>query len=497
MKIEDDDDYVYKQKKPHNKLITLISILIVLTIIIVIAIVVIMMQIEAKKLAVTVDGKKVEFTEDTFLFTEDTGDVYVSIKDIAPLVGYEAHNGEYKVNSEDTTKVYIEALNGTETTSFYQNSKLINKVPPDSKEDYETVQIGAPVTENNGKLYINAEGFAQGFNSVLKYDKENNKIIIQTLPYLVEYYTRNIASYGYDHLSEDFNNQKALVYGMIVASKEATGNYGVVDSRLNKEIIGPRYKEIKFIEGSEEFIITNSSKKVGIAHATGETKINVQYDDIKVLDSKRGYYLVESLSKFGVINASEELIIHIEYDQIGVDTSEFSSDNIGSQYVLYDKIIPVCLNEKWGLFDVEGNKIAEPEYDTIGCINDELTDKVVNNAMTLGDTKVIVVSKNKLYGGISTKGDMLLPLMFDYIYSITSGGETTYYMARGDVSYKASELINAMKLRLGGYEEDLEGENKTQNTTPSPNPSQEPSQSPDTTPTPDTTPENTNTPEQQ
>ena len=486
MKIEQDEDFMKKEKKPHNKVMTIISVLIVITVLIVIAIVILMMQVEKNKLSVTIDGKRININEDTFLFAENSEEVYVSIQDIAPLVGYEAHNGEYKVNAEDTSKMYVEAIDRTETTSFYLNSRLINKVAPESNSDYESVQIGAPVVENSGKLYVSQEGFSQGFNSVFQYDKTSNTIIIQTLPYLVKYYENNITSYGYDELSEDFNNQKALVYGLIVASKETTGNFGVINARTNKEVISPRYKNIEFIEGAEEFIITNSSDKVGIAYATGETKIHVQYDNIKVLDSNRGYYLVQSLSKYGVINSSEELVIHIEYDKIGIDTSEFPSDRIANQYILYDTIIPVCLNQKWGLFNVNGEKIAEPEYDTIGCINDKITDKVVNNALTIGDSKVIVISKDGVYGGISTKGDLLLPLMFQYIYSLTSGGKTTYYMVRDNKTYYAMELITLMKEKLGGYEEDLEEEKQTQNEenqTPSPSiePTTDATQAPEST----------------
>ena len=36
----------------------------------------------------------------------------------------------------------------------------------------------------------------------------------------------------------------------------------------------------------------------------------------------------------------------------------------------------------------------------------------------VGDSKVVVLSKDNVYGGISTKGDFLLPLMFEQIYSI-------------------------------------------------------------------------------
>ena len=168
-----------------------------------------------------------------------TGHIYISIKDIAPLVGYEAHNGEYKINTEDTTKMYVEAKDGTETTSFYLNSNQINKTPPNSIEDYEHVEITVPVTKIDNKWYIDSEGFMQAFNSAFYYDKETNKFQIQTLSYLVSYYKENIQKYGYDKLSDDFNNQKALIYGMIVASKNSTNKFGVVNINTKEEIIGP------------------------------------------------------------------------------------------------------------------------------------------------------------------------------------------------------------------------------------------------------------------
>ena len=99
--------------------------------------------------------------------------------------------------------MYVEAINGTETTSFYLNSRLINKVPPESDADYESVQMGAPVVENSGKLYISEKGFSQGFNSIFQYDKTTNTIVIQTLPYLIEYYEDNVTNYGYDKFIYD------------------------------------------------------------------------------------------------------------------------------------------------------------------------------------------------------------------------------------------------------------------------------------------------------
>lgn len=91
MKIEQDDEVLNKKnKKP--KIVTIISILIVITLLIVIGIVVLMMYTKEEKTKLYIDGIGVAYNEDTFKFTEGTGEMYISIRDIAGLVGYEAHN---------------------------------------------------------------------------------------------------------------------------------------------------------------------------------------------------------------------------------------------------------------------------------------------------------------------------------------------------------------------------------------------------------------------
>jgi len=296
----------------------------------------------------------------------------------------------------------------------------------------------------------------QGFNSTLAYNKEAKSVAIQTLPYLVAYYEQNITNFGYDKLSEDFNNQKAIIHGMLVGSKEATGKTGVKSTKTGEDIISPRYNELKFLESSKEFIVTNSSGKMGIVYSTGTTKVDALYDEIKVLDKKLGYYVVKSNSKYGVINSSGETVIHIEYDNIGVDLKDFQTDNIKNQYLLYDIAIPVCLNGKWGLFGVNGKKIVEPELDGIGCVNTDIKEKIVNNVLTIGDSEVIVFVKDEKYGGVSIKGEQIIPFMCDYIYSITSGGEVTYYMVYNNVDYKAMDYIKISKERLGYTEGEKE-----------------------------------------
>ncbi len=451
MRIEEEE--LIPKKKKNSVMTKVIAFLIVITIIVVIAIIVVIMSVKSKEFSVVIDGQITEVSEDTFAFTED-GKIYISIRDIAPYVGYEAHKGEFKIDSEDSDKLYVEAVDETETTSFFLNSKIISKVAPNSNDDYENITIDEPIIKNNDKMYIIDTGFVVAFNSLFHYNREKNQVVIQTLPKLIESYQAKIADYGYESISEDFNNQKALIYGLIVASKKDETNFGVIDIHGN-EILRPRYNKIQFVESTKEFIITNSSDKVGIAYSTGKTKIRVEYDDIKVMDSSLGLYLVNSNKKYGVINSSERSIVFIEYDQIGVDVTKFPNDNIKNQFILYDTIIPAKIDGKWRLFNISGNRLTEDEYDSLGYIAENSSSKVDGNTLMIGDTEAIVVGKRdsygegEVYGAVDIKGNELIPIVFEKIYSTTEAGNTNYFILHQGKNYSAKEYIDIRKQQLG------------------------------------------------
>lgn len=92
MKIESEEMIKTKNPKSEKKVTTIVSILIAVTLVIVIGIIILIMSMQGKKLSVTIDGIKTPVNSDVFLFTENNENVYISIRDIASLVGYEAHN---------------------------------------------------------------------------------------------------------------------------------------------------------------------------------------------------------------------------------------------------------------------------------------------------------------------------------------------------------------------------------------------------------------------
>lgn len=443
-----------EKEKKMKKTSKIILIFIVFLIIAVIAIICAILYLNSSKFRVIIDGKTISnIPEDLFIIDEQNGKVYVSIKDFTQYTNtvipteksdsstqeenpyaYTAHIGEYKLDVQDVNKCYIE--NNYETASFFLNSNKICKLEKDSSDDYDTYTIKEPVKDINGKMYILSEGIEIAFNLKFYYNQEQNNITITTLPYILSQYSSALVNSGFVGTSEDFNNQKAVLYNLFVVQKSSgsssnnSTDYGVVTWNGEKftELISTKYKKIEFNENREEFFVTNSSDKVGIFLSTGATKVNPSYDEIKMIDPDYGLYLVKSNNKYGVINDKEVKIVHLEYDAIGIDATNYTSNEISNQYLLYDNIIPVKQNNKWGLFNRSGEKILEVECDSIGCIASTVKDKVANNLLLIPDIEGIVISKDKKYGLIDSTGKELIPCATDVMYSITDAGVDTYYM---------------------------------------------------------------------
>lgn len=429
----------YDNKPKNSKISKLILTFIILIFILIIAIICTILYIKTTAFKAYVDGVSVNMPEDIIMIDENTNKVYVNIKKIAEYVGYDAHNGEYKLYTEDTNKCWVDCKE--ETASFYLNSNKISKVVPDTTKDYEDYTISDPVISKNGELYASTEGIGVGFNITIKYDAESNRLDISTLPSLVKYYNTILTGYGYEGISEEFNNQKAILYNLFVVKKE-NGLYGVVDSN-NNEIIGSRYKSMEFNESAGEFYVSDSTDKLGIVTVKGVTKIAPLYDSIMLIDKQNGLYLVKSNNKYGVLNAKGETVIYLEYDDIGVDTTKFPTDTIKNQYILFESVIPVCQNKKWGLFNINGTQVIKPEYDYLGYTIESKgtsSEKVVNNLLIIPNYKAIVFGKDRekdengrvtkvaKYGIYDETGKELVPCALDTAYSILNAGVNTYYM---------------------------------------------------------------------
>lgn len=419
---------------------------IVICLIIILVLVTLIMYMQSSVLKVYVDGVSKSVPEELFIINQETGEISVSLQDLAETLGYRYNNGEYNVLSEDTDKCYIQTSN--ETASFFLNSNIIYKSPINKdRNTYEYYDLGEVVRKDDqtGKLYTNEKGAELSCNISIDYDINKNTIQIFTLPYLVQYYNTAVTEWGYVSAIEedDLENQKAILYGLLLVKKDEESEKIGIISTENKEIVGLKYDKLIFNENTENFFAYDGDK-VGIVSSKGSTIIQIKYEDIAVLDKDLKLYVVTSNKKKGVVNENGRYIIYAEYDEIGINPSEFENDNITNQYLLMGEVIPAKQNQKWGLFDKKGNNIVPFEYDEIGCSNKSniVSEQSANSLLIIPNYKAIVLGKENKYGIYNTKGDELVQCALDAAYSISSGGVNTYYMIYNNQIMNIAEYLN-------------------------------------------------------
>ena len=441
------------KNQKNKKMMKIIIILIILLLIISISLGVAIYFLKLQQFKFVVDGSSIAKSDGIFIINEDK--VYVSIKDISSIIGYKYYNGGYKQYTEDPNKCYVQ--NDDEVCMFEKDSNKIYKTVPD-EIDYEYFSLSEPIKNINGKLYTTLEGIGKACNLATQYNKEQNQITINTLPFLAKYYTKNFKTSA---VATNFKNQKALLYGLMVVqdveNTENDGNnknvnYGIY-STSGEEIVGTKYTDIEFIESTEEFIVKTSENKVGIITSKGETKVKPQYDNLKQIDKDLNLYLATNNGKQGVIEKNGKILIYLEYDKIGIDLTQFQNNDVKNSYLLYDNAIPVEQNGKWGMYDKKGNLILPIEYEGFGCIAGTSSDKTLNNLLVIPDIEGIVVSKkyelekNKsvtMYGIVNSLGKELVPAGVETIYFVTTNGRDEYTMIYNGTPIDVIKYIGEM-----------------------------------------------------
>ena len=430
----------YEDKDVKTKKIIKISIILaVLALFVVLALYMYVYYLDSQTLKMTIDSKQTAMAEGLYI-SEAGGKTYVSVKDFAKLVGYEYYQGEYGKFNEDTSKCYLQSKN--EVAGFEVGSNKLYKIDPSNTQaNYEWYEMDEPVRLVDNKLYCTSDAIEVACNVQFEYNQEKNRIQITTLDRLVKYYQGvAVSQYGYTAMDTTFANQKALRYGVMIVKKaeldedgdiiDDSYKYGVI-TLDNKTLIGTKYDNIEFIEVMQEFFVT-SNNKVGILSSEGAQKIDINYDEIELLDNELRLYYVANSGLKGVLDKNGKRIVYLEYNQIGVDASQFKSNDITNNMLLFDNCIPVMKNQKWGLFDKNGNQILDTVCDALGYVAKTSRDTVENNLLLIPEIEGIVICQNGKYGIINSTGQFIAPCSFDKIYSITNLGKDTYYLVYGD-----------------------------------------------------------------
>lgn len=463
----------FEKDQKSKKTMKIITVFIVLLLIISIALGITIYYLMQEQFKLVVDGKSItNKAGDLFVFNNNK--IYVSIKDISGIIGYDYYNGGYKQYSEDEKKCYVQ--NKNEVCTFTVGSKKIYKNEPE-KTDYEYYDLEEDVKKINGKLYTTLEGIGKACNISIGYEKEQNKMTVYTLPYLANYYTNK---YTKSAVATEFKNQKAILYDrLVIQNIDNTDKniareelkYGVCDLAGN-EIVGTKYDKIEFVEGTQEFFITTTEKKVGIITIDGETKVKPQYDEIKQIDKDLNLYVATNNNKQGVIEKNGKILIYLEYEKIGIDSSLFQTNDIKNPYILYNNAIPVKRDGKWGLYDIKGNEILPIEYDGFGCVAETVKDKTLNNILLIPDIKGIVVSKifeidnrkKSLFGIVTYLGKEIIPIALETVYSTTTNNRDEYVMINNGKSFNVLDYVSEY-LNLDEINKEDKGQTNTQTNT--------------------------------
>ena len=390
-------------------------------------------------------------------YKEIEGDTYINIKELGTLLGYKYTKGVYGEYNEYEDSGYLQ--NDFEVLAVTAGSDKFTKyieITPEkplgsipivtSKHEngyFETFKIDKPVKYEDGMLYAHIDYISTMFN--VQFNWEQYRKNFYSLDFLVEQAKGVMAPQNLIDISKYYENLKALNYGYIIMgdslTQESSTRYGVYSLMDGSEIISMKYQDIVYIENSGEFYITVANGTVGILDNEGKVVIGPSvFEEISLIDQDQKIYLVREDDEYGVLDKNGNVIVYAENDRIGMDTAPFKYEDIESSYLFFDKCIPVQKNGNFGLYDVTGKMVLDVVYDGFGYNNG------VTNAPSGAEQSAllipsyvgingIVVNLDDKYGIYDVNvGALILPTVFDKIYSITESGEKTYY-----ISYNGEE----------------------------------------------------------
>lgn len=435
-----DEDLMKNEKTDNKKATTIIMVVMVFLIIMVLLVVGVMIYIKQTELNVTLNGQVSNTIKNMIIIDEDNSqNVYVPIRKIAKLLGYNDYNGSYTTKSEEKNQCYVECEN--EVAMFALNSNIIYKTLTDGEPNFEYFKIDLPVRSFDGELYTTIEGIEKAFNVSWEYDVENNKMRIYTMPYLISAYSRNISDYGYDTISEDFTNQKAVLDNKLIVEKNSNGSskragvLDISDSQV-KVLLEDKYEDIDYLQHTNDFLVTSDGKK-GIISSLRKTIVKLQYDEIELMDYDSKLYIVKKANKYGIIDFYGRKVLEEEFDEIGIkDISVFKTNDIKSKYILADSLIPVKKGENWGFYDTRGKQVTDFKYDDIGYTTSNNKAGTGYSLLTVPEYNVVVVKKGDRYNVITTSGkEVFEDFFFTSIYLYLNGEETSYILEIDSATY--------------------------------------------------------------
>lgn len=366
------DQEVKKEEPKGKKLVLLLLILSTVLLILVIVAMMVLGGNKTKPLTLSVNGTAMSI-EDNLLITNESGVNYISLPQIAKFqLGYEYIRGGYLEYTESETKGYLESAN--QIIQFEAENNVIYKTEPNTSVDYEEFKLQNNIIQSNNTLYIALDDLAVGLNIVYTYSEQENKISLNTADNLIKSYQASITEdSNIKSISDEFNNEKAICYNMLIVSNE-NEKWGVVNTDFSS-IITNKYSSIEFIESAGVFIVSDNGK-YGVISKEPERKpiLDLNYEEVNIINNEPLFYQVKLAGKYGIINAKGEPVINNLYDSMGYNTKvsteepvlvikDFGKDKVNA--------LVVCREGKYGLVNLDnGATIIDCNLDKIYAKNE-------------------------------------------------------------------------------------------------------------------------------
>ena len=420
-----------KQIKPIVFIIVAISLLVILLIVTLVSIV----YLKGKVLKITLDGNDAKSLEKIFI-TEENNKIYIPIRRMAEYLQYSAYTGDYITRSEDdVTKCYIESAE--QLVSFTLDSNIVTRV---IQGQTQQIKIKEPIKEINGELCISSECSQDAFNLKFYHNVEGNTITIETLSFLYAWYCQQATNNGYIPLVETSYENKCAVLDNVLIVQAPNGNYGVVSLEGFEIMLETKYNSIEYLRNNEEFLVS-SNGKYGIISKDRKTKFKPTYDSIKTIFNKdEAFYIVGKSGLYGLFDEEGKKIIYPEYEQIGIDVNAYYQNGVTNGEILYNQLIPVRRNDKWGIFDINKKKfIVDFIYDSFGC-------PIAPNNRSYGvlqipEYNLTIVLKEGIYSLIDLNGKESKSTM-EAVYVLVSEGEKIYYAT---INGETKQLLSVLQ----------------------------------------------------
>jgi hypothetical protein len=318
--------------------------------------------------------------------------------------------------SEDFSGFYIVRSNNQSVLIRDRSFIKINGMNYDKYLTYQNLQPLFVVSKNNPKYgFVRKEGslvsdiefdfacnFSEGYAAVKKKDHwgfvdQNSNIVIPIEYIAARSFSEGLAAiktgtkWGYINTNGDtvivsqFNKAGDFKGGLAAVRKSGKSYY------INSS--GEKVFEEEFIKCQDfkgDFAVASNRDGTGVINKSGEWVIHPKYDKVNLLDPENGIAIVSKNSKYGLVNLEGQKLTPMKYNAIRPPS---------------DGLLAVRSGSLWGFINKTGKIVILLKYVAV---------------KDFADNRAVVKPTTK-WGAIDRKGNEIIPFNYLYFDSYSNG----------------------------------------------------------------------------